>query len=89
VTTAVRYLSQAAISRRLGGSRHLVGTLRNRYKDSPTPFPEPDAWIGDGEDDDRSAPGWLPERMPEIVQWRKSLPGQGARGGRPRKNGTG
>ena len=82
-----RYLSQAAISRQLGGSRHLVGTLRNRWKDTPTPFPEPDAWTGDDEDEDneRAVPGWLPERMPEIRRWKDSLPGQGAGGGRPRK----
>lgn len=80
-----RYLGQAAISRRLGEGRHVVGTWRNRYKDSPTPFPEPDVLIGDGEDDERAIPGWLPERLPEIRRWRDSLPGQGAGGGRPRK----
>jgi hypothetical protein len=85
----VRYLSQAAIGRQLGGSRHLVGTWRNRYKDTPTPFPEPDAWTGDDDDDDRSVPGWLPGRMTEIRQWRDSLPGQGAGGGRPRRDAAG
>ncbi len=28
-------------------------------------------------------PGWRPERMEEIVQWRDGLPGRGAGGGRP------
>lgn len=78
----VRYLGQAAIARQLGVTRHLVGTWRNRYRNSPTPFPEPDAWTGD-DDDDKAVPGWLPERMDEITEWRRSLPGQGAGGGRP------
>lgn len=82
---AARYLSQAAIGRQLGGGRHIVGTWRNRYAGTPTPFPEPDVWIGDGDDDDRAVPGWLPERMPEIAEWRKTLPGQGSGGGRPRR----
>jgi hypothetical protein len=79
-----RYLGQAAIGRRLGVSRHQVATWRNRYRNSPTPFPQPDAWIGDGEEDERAIPGWLPGRLEEIREWRKSLPGQGAGGGRPR-----
>ena len=80
-----RYLGQAAIGRQLGVGRHLVGTWRNRYRDTPTPFPAPDAWIGDGEDDDKAIPGWLPERMGEIRAWKASLPGQGAGGGRKPK----
>jgi hypothetical protein len=80
----VRYLGQAAIGRQLGVSRHLVATWRNRYRDSPAPFPEPDAWIE--ESDGRDVPGWLPSRIPEIRAWRSSLPGQGAGGGRPRKD---
>lgn len=80
-----RYLGQAAISRELGVSRGVVGTWRNRYKDTPTPFPEPDVLIGaDDGDDDRAIPGWLPGRLEEIRRWRDSLPGQGAGGGRPR-----
>ena len=81
-----RYLGQAAIARRLGATRHLVGTWRNRYRGTATPFPEPDIWIGDGEDDDKAIPGWLPGRMDEIAAWRASLPGQGSGGGRPRKD---
>jgi hypothetical protein len=83
-----RYLSQAAIGRQLGAGRHVVGTWRNRYKGTSTPFPAPDVWIGDGEDDDRAVPGWLPGRMTEIAEWRKSLPGQGAGGGRPPRSRT-
>ena len=82
-TVSVRYLGQAAIGRKLGAGRHAVATWRNRYRDSPVPFPEPDVWIGDGEDDDHAIPGWLPARLEEIREWRKSLPGQGAGGGRP------
>lgn len=84
----VRYLGQAAIGRHLGVSRHLVGTWRNRYRDTPTPFPEPDAWTGDGENDDKAIPGWLPERMDEIRAWKASLPGQGAGGGRRPQDAT-
>ena len=78
-----RYLGQAEVARRLGVTRHLVGTWRNRYRDTPTPFPEPDAWIGGIEYVDKAIPGWLPERMGEIRAWKASLPGQGAGGGRP------
>jgi transposase len=78
-----RYLGQAAVARELGVSRHLVGTWRNRYKDTGTPFPEPDAIVD--ESDGRDVPGWLPESMDAIRAWRASLPGQGAGGGRPRK----
>ena len=77
------YLGQAAIARQLGVSRHLVGTWRNRYRNSPTPFPEPDILIL--ESDGKDIPGWLPGRMDEITAWKASLPGQGAGGGRPRK----
>lgn len=79
---AVRYLGQAAIARKLGVTRHLTGTWRSRYRDTDTPFPEPDVWIGDGEGDDKAVPGWLPGRMDEIRAWKASLPGQGAGGGR-------
>jgi hypothetical protein len=85
LTMTTRYLSQAAIGRELGGGRHIVATWRNRYRDTPTPFPEPDVVVGDEEGDERSAPGWLPGRMDEIRKWRDSLPGQGSGGGRPRK----
>lgn len=86
MTMTVRYLGQAAIARQLGVTRHLVGTWRSRYRDTSTPFPGPDAWTGDGEDDDKAVPGWLPERMDEIRAWKASLPGQGAGSSRPRKN---
>jgi hypothetical protein len=78
-----RYLGQASVARELGVTRHLVGTWRSRYKDTQTPFPEPDAITE--ESDGRDVPGWLPGRLPEIRAWRATLPGQGKGGGRPRK----
>ena len=80
-----RYLGQAAIARELGVTRHLVGTWRSRYRDTPTPFPEPDVIVD--ESDGRDVPAWLPGSMDAIRAWRASLPGQGAGGGRPRKPG--
>ena len=70
------YLSQADIARELGVARHTVTVWRGRYPD----FPKPDVTVG-------GAPGWLPGRLPEIRSWRDTRPGQGAGGGRPRKNG--
>ena len=72
-----RYLGVVGIGEALGVSRHAVHKWRSRYpSDSAHPFPEPDVEI-DG------APGWLAARLDEIVQWRDSLPGRGAGGGRP------
>ncbi|WP_435822571.1 TetR/AcrR family transcriptional regulator [Microbispora bryophytorum] len=44
--------------------------------DSEHPFPEPDVEV-DG------TPGWRPDRLAEIIEWRNGLPGRGAGGGRP------
>jgi hypothetical protein len=72
-----RYLGVLGIAEALGVSRHAVHKWRSRYpSDSAHPFPEPDVEI-DG------APGWLAARLDEIVQWRETLPGRGAGGGRP------
>ncbi len=81
--SAARYLGQAAIAREMGVTRDLVATWRSRYRGTRTPFPEPDAIVG--ESAGRDVPGWLPERMGDIRAWRASLPGQGAGAGRPRK----
>ena len=62
----VRYMAQEDIGRRLGKGRTTVNVWRARYKDSPDPFPEPDADTGFGE---HPLPGWLPERMDEIWAW--------------------
>ncbi|MEB3367436.1 hypothetical protein [Saccharopolyspora mangrovi] len=70
----IRYLGSADIAGWFGVQTHTVNAWRRRYED----FPEPDALIGD-------TPGWLPEREAEIRQWESNRPGQGAFGGRPRK----
>lgn len=47
-------------------------------------YPEPDVTISPGRNG-RPDQGWLPEREAEWREWKASLPGQGAGGGRPRK----
>jgi hypothetical protein len=79
------YLGMADIARQLGVTASAVTTWRNRYSGTPAPFPAPDVEIGL----DRGIPGWLPGRVDEIRQWRKSLPGQGAGGGRTRRDAAG
>ncbi len=72
-----RFLGVVGIGVALGVSRHAVHKWRSRYpSDSSHPFPPPDVEV-DG------APGWRPDRLEEIVQWRNGLPGRGAGGGRP------
>jgi hypothetical protein len=72
-----RYLGVLSIAEALGVSRHAVHKWRSRYpSDSAHPFPAPDIEV-DG------APGWAARRLDEIVQWRDTLPGRGAGGGRP------
>jgi hypothetical protein len=72
-----RYLGVVGIGEALGVTRHAVHKWRSRHPPgSDHPFPEPDVEI-DG------APGWRPERVEEVVQWRNGLPGRGAGGGRP------
>ncbi|MEV0620641.1 hypothetical protein AB0I81_45465 [Nonomuraea sp. NPDC050404] len=68
-----RYLGVVGVAEALGVSRHAVHKWRTRYPDA---FPAPDVEV-DG------APGWRADRVAEIVQWRASLPGRGAGGGRP------
>lgn len=72
---ATRYIGTADIAREFGVTRQTVQHWRKRHSD----FPEPDAEIN-------HAPLWLPGRMPEIRAWEASRPGQGAGGGRPRKD---
>jgi hypothetical protein len=72
-----RYLGVVGIGEALGVTRHAVHKWRSRHPaGSGHPFPTPDVEI-DG------APGWRPDRVAEIVQWRENLPGRGAGGGRP------
>lgn len=85
--TATRYLSAADIAALFGVQPGTVEKWRSRFGPDRTPeeiakapvFPPPDALIG-------PFAGWLPEREEEIREWRKSLPGSGAGGGRPRKS---
>ncbi|MEJ3651820.1 hypothetical protein WEH80_02270 [Actinomycetes bacterium KLBMP 9759] len=73
----VHYIGVLGIAEALGVSRHAVHKWRSRYpRDASHPFPEPDVEV-DG------APGWRPERIDEVRQWREGLPGRGAGGGRP------
>ena len=73
----VQYLGVIGIADALSVSRHAVHKWRSRYPiDSPHPFPAPDVEV-DG------TPGWRPDRLEEIVQWREGLPGRGTGGGRP------
>ncbi|WP_214405190.1 hypothetical protein [Pseudonocardia lacus] len=74
---AERYLGVVGIGEALGVTRHAVHKWRSRHPaGSDHPFPEPDVEI-DG------APGWRPDRLEEVVQWRNGLPGRGTGGGRP------
>ncbi len=73
----VQYVGAAAIGAALGVSRHAVHKWRTRYPaDSHHPFPVPDVEV-DG------TPGWRPNRVAEIADWRDGLPGRGSGGGRP------
>ena len=77
--SAREYLGTLGVAERLGVSRQTVTNWRARYpSDSAHPFPAPDVEI-DG------VPGWSPDRLGEIRQWRAGLPGQGVGGGRPRR----
>lgn len=72
-----QYLGAVGIAEALQVSRHAAHKWRSRYpQESRHPFPEPDVEI-DG------IPGWRPDRLEEIVQWRAGLPGRGRGGGRP------
>jgi transposase len=75
MSPAAKYMSQAELARELGVGKSTVNVWRTRYGD----FPEPDVIVGE-------APGWLAERLPEILRWKESRPGQGAGGGRPRRD---
>lgn len=77
VSISDHYVGVIGIAEAMGVSRHAVHKWRSRYPEgSGHPFPAPDVEV-DG------TPGWRPERMEEIVQWRDGLPGRGAGGGRP------
>lgn len=77
MTEPIRYNSAADIAALFGVQPETVVTWRTRYPG--TPIPEPDAYIG-------PFAGWLPERDEEWREWRRSLPGRGAGGGRPKRS---
>jgi len=70
------YIGQAGIAREFGVTRQAV----SKWRGQPG-FPVHDVEV-DG------VPGWLAARLPEVREWLASgRPGQGAGGGRPRKEG--
>ena len=77
---AIDYITQSDVARELGISRHLLGNWR---RIQGFPAIEPDGRV-------HGAPVYRPERLDEIVTvikaWEANRPGQGAGGGRPRKN---
>lgn len=74
---AYDHLGYNGLAEALGVTRHAVYKWRSRHPaGSETPFPDPDVEI-DG------TPGWLPDRVGEVIRWREGLPGRGAGGGRP------
>lgn len=77
----IHYQDRGQIGRWFGVSADAVRKWQERYVEGGDyhPFPTPDAIVGD------RTPGWLPEREQEIREWKASMPGRGAGGGRPRK----
>jgi len=77
------YLSTSDVATLLGVQSSTVRFLRaesrpgHRY--AADPFPEPDLVIA-------RSPAWSEDRAGEILAWNERRPGQGAGGGRPRKN---
>jgi hypothetical protein len=71
----VEYLGVAGVARWFGVKPGTVTTWLARY----TGWPEPDAYVVPGRNGDRDKL-WLPEREPDWRAWKRSLPGQGAKG---------
>lgn len=79
--TTPRYLGPSEIGTKFGVSASAVNKWVDRYPpDSDHPFPAPDVAVGD-------MLGWDKKRLDEIRKWRANMPGRGAGGGRPRKQG--
>lgn len=76
-----RYVGMATVGRWIGTTGATVAVYRKRYEETDHPCPPPDALIVE----EREVPGWLPERESEWRTWAENRPGQGAGGGRPRK----
>ena len=67
-------LSLEEVADRVGLAVKTVRNYRNRARDRPGFFPDPDGWLG-------NRPWWRPET---IDAWQASRPGRGAKG-RPRR----
>jgi hypothetical protein len=86
VPEPIRYDSAADIAALFGVKTGTFETWQIRYGPDRTPeqiakapvMPQPDAYIG-------PFAGWLPRRREEFREWKKSLPGRGAGGGRRRR----
>jgi hypothetical protein len=86
----VQYWGVTEIGALFGVKGHTVDVWIRRYGPDRTPeetakaptFPAPDAIFGVT----RPLAGWLPSREAELREWYASRPGQGAGGGRPRKD---
>jgi hypothetical protein len=78
----IRYNSTADLAVLFGVRQNTVDQWRSRYRGTPAQFPDPDVTIG-------PFAGWLPGREAELLAWRRSLPGRGSGGGRPRRKADG
>lgn len=78
-TKPIQYMSVADIAALFDVAPGTVEKWRQRYDN----FPVPDAVIGIGHG--MPIRGWLPDREAEFREWKKTMPGRGAGGGRPRK----
>jgi len=85
-----QYLGVADIAEARGVTTQAVSRWRAmtaldvapEFREAWVPFPEPDVVIG-------RHPGWLPERLPELVEWKPPREaGQANRGGRGNRRAT-
>ena len=76
----IQYMSAADIAALFDVKPGTVEKWRQRYPD----FPQADAVVGLGHG--RPILGWLPDREAELRAWHAARPGQGAGGGRRRRD---
>jgi hypothetical protein len=74
----LRLVGAAGVGEWLDVSTQAVALYRARYANTPHPFPAPDIEISTAVEN-VYIPGWRPDRKPEFVAWKKSLPGLGWR----------
>jgi hypothetical protein len=77
VSKPTRYHGATDVAAYFGVQGKTVNSWISRYAATDTPCPVADVQIG-------NVLGWLPEREHEWRKWKKSLPGPGVGGGRPR-----